>query len=125
MKGSRICFIDAGEKELDAYSNSNYYANNYPQSEVTSMQTKEYLSATTLSKRTAATLDALEKGDVEKWIILKNNTPKAILMSVDAYEALKEEMEDLRLAALALARLENFKPETALSHDYMMEKFGR
>jgi hypothetical protein len=33
-------------------------------------------------------------------------------------------MEDLRLAALALARIESFKPETALSHEYMMEKFG-
>ncbi|MBW1783550.1 MAG: type II toxin-antitoxin system prevent-host-death family antitoxin [Deltaproteobacteria bacterium] len=89
------------------------------------MRTKEYLSATVLSRKTAATLDALEKGEAEKLIILKNNVPKAVLMSIEAYEAIEEEIEDLRLTALALARLENFKPETALSHEYMMEKFTK
>jgi len=34
-------------------------------------------------------------------------------------------MEDLRLTALALARLETFNPKEALSHEYMMEKFGK
>ncbi|MCP4751325.1 MAG: type II toxin-antitoxin system Phd/YefM family antitoxin [Proteobacteria bacterium] len=89
------------------------------------MKVKDYLSATTLSKKTAATLEALEKGEAEKLIILKNNTPKAILMSIDAYEALEEEMEDLRLTALALARLQTFKEEDAISHREMMEKFGK
>ena len=36
------------------------------------MHTKNFLSATALSKKTAATLDLLEKGDAEKLIILKN-----------------------------------------------------
>ena len=89
------------------------------------MRAEEYLSATALSKRTSATLDALEKGEAERLIILKNNTPKAVLLSVEAYEAIEEEMEDLRLTALALARLETFKPKEALSHKYMMEKFVR
>ena len=89
------------------------------------MRAREYLSATALSKKTAATLDALEKGEVEKLIILKNNTPKAVLLSIEAYEAIEEEMEDLRLTALAVARLETFRPKEALSHEYMMEKFGR
>ena len=86
---------------------------------------KNYLSATSLSKKTAATLDTLEKGEIEKLIILKNNSPKAILISIDAYEAMEEEMEDLRLAALALTRLQTFKPDEALSHAKMMEKFGK
>lgn len=86
---------------------------------------KNYLSATTLSKKTAATLDTLEKGEIEKLIILKNNSPKAILVSIDAYEAMEEEMEDLRLATLALARLQTFKPAEALSHNQMMERFGK
>ncbi len=89
------------------------------------MQTKDFLSATTLSKKTAATLDTLEKGDAEKLIILKNNAPKAILMSIDAYEAMEEEMEDLRLIALALARLQNFRPEDAIPHKKMMQKHSR
>jgi len=61
------------------------------------MHLRDYLSATALSKKTSATLDALENGEVEKLVILKNNAPKAILMSIDAYEAMEEEMEDFHL----------------------------
>ncbi len=78
------------------------------------MHIKDYLSATMLSKKTSATLDSIEKGDTEKFIILKNNAPKAVLMSIDAYETMEEEIEDLRLAALAFARLKSFNPEDAL-----------
>ena len=88
------------------------------------MHIKDYLSATTLSKKTAATLESLDKGETEKLIILKNNTPKAVLLSMEYYEALKEEMEDLRLTALALARLQTFGAKDAISHNDMMEKFG-
>jgi len=89
------------------------------------MRPTDYLSATALSKRTSATLDALEKGETEKLIILKNNAPKAILLSMESYESMLEEIEDLRLTALALARLDTFDSRKALSHNYIMEKFGR
>jgi antitoxin StbD len=89
------------------------------------MHIKDYLSATMLAKKTSATLDLIEKGDTEKFIILKNNEPKAVLMSVEAYEAMEEEIEDLRLATLAFARLQSFNPEDALSHQQMMSTFGK
>ena len=89
------------------------------------MRATDYLSATALSKKTSATLDALEKGEAEKLIILKNNTPKAILLSIETYEAMQEEMEDLRLTSLALARLESFEEKKALSHEYIQENFGK
>ncbi len=87
------------------------------------MHSDEYLSATNLSKKTAATLDALEKGLADKLIILRNNAPKAVLLSMDAYEELMEEIEDLRLGALALARAKTFKEEEALSHEQVFGKF--
>lgn len=89
------------------------------------MISKDFLSATALAKKTAATLDSLEKGEAEKLIILKNNAPKAILMSIEAYETMEEEIEDLRLATLAFARLKTFQRKDALSHEKMMEKFGK
>lgn len=89
------------------------------------MHANDYLSATDLSKKTAATLESLESGETEKLIILKNNAPKAVLLSIGAYEEMEEELEDLRLAALALTRLQTFKIENALSHVAMMEKFGK
>lgn len=89
------------------------------------MNANDFMSATTLSKKTSATLEALEKGEAEKLIILKNNAPKAVLLSIDAYEAMEEELEDLRLTALAIARMQSFDPDETISHDEMMERFGK
>jgi len=89
------------------------------------MQIKNYLSATQLSKNTAATLNSLETGETDKLIILKNNSPKAILMSVDSYESMEEEIEDLRLTSLALARIQNFNFEETISHKEMIDKYTK
>jgi len=89
------------------------------------MRATDFLSATALSKKTSATLDALETGEAEKLIILKNNAPKAVLLSIERYEAMEEEIEDLRLTALALARLETLDEKKVLSHRYIQEKFGK
>lgn len=89
------------------------------------MEISDYISATVLSKKTAHTLDSLSNGEREKFIILKNNTPKAILMSVEAFEALEEELEDLRLTSLALARIQTFNIDDSIPHKKMMEKFGK
>ena len=89
------------------------------------ISSKNYLSATALSKKTAATLDTLEQGEIEKLVILKNNSPKAVLVSIDAYEAMEEELEDLRLAALSMARLQTFSADTALSHSEIMDRFAK
>jgi len=87
------------------------------------MHIDNYLSATTLSKQTAATLDSLEKSESGEIIILKNNTPKAVLLSIDAYSAMQEEIEDLRLAALAFSRLATFATNETISHEQMMKNF--
>ncbi|MBI9088122.1 MAG: type II toxin-antitoxin system Phd/YefM family antitoxin [Desulfobacterium sp.] len=89
------------------------------------MRIKNYLSSTNLAKNTAATLSSIEAGDTDKIIILKNNTPKAILISIDAYEAMEEEIEDLRLTALALSRMQNFDPSESISHEEMMKKYAK
>ena len=87
------------------------------------MRIENYLSATELSKKTAATLERLENSDSGEIIILKNNTPKAILLSIDAYSAMQEEIEDLRLAALAFSRLATFATNETISHEQMMKNF--
>lgn len=87
------------------------------------MHIKNYLSSTQLSKKTAATLNSIENGEIDKLIILKNNSPKAILMSFESYEAMEEEIEDLRLTYLALSRIQNFNPEETISHKEMMDKY--
>ncbi len=88
------------------------------------MRAQDFISATTLSKKTSSTLDALERGEAEELIILKNNQPRAVLLSMAAYESMREEVEDLRLASLAMARLESFDRDKAVPHDRMVEKFA-
>ena len=89
------------------------------------MPIKNYLSSTQLAKNTAATLNSITTGETDKLIIMKNNSPKAILMSFDAYEAMEEEIEDLRLTSLALSRIQNFNPEETISHQEMMDKYTK
>ena len=89
------------------------------------MQIKNYLSSTNLAKKTAATLSLIETGETDKFIILKNNVPKAILMSIESYEAMEEEIEDLRLTALALSRIQEFDPGETISHEEMMRKYAK
>ena len=89
------------------------------------MYSEDYLSATDLSKKTAATLDAMEEGLTDKLIILRNNAPKAVLLSINAYEEMLEEIEDLRLGALALARMKTFNEKESLSHKEIFGKFAK
>lgn len=89
------------------------------------MHSEKYLSATDLSKKTAATIDALEKGLADRLIILRNNAPKAVLLSIEAYEELMEEIEDLRLGTLALARVKTFNEKEALTHEHIVDRFAK
>lgn len=89
------------------------------------MPLKNYLSSTYLAKHTAATLNSLESGEIDKLVILKNNSPKAILMSFESYETMEEEIEDLRLTALALSRIQTSDPSKVISHKEMMEKYAK
>jgi antitoxin StbD len=88
------------------------------------IRAKDFLSATDLSKKTSATLDALAKEDTGRLIIMKNNAPKAVLLSMESYEAMEQEIEDLRLTALTLARLDSFDEKKALTHNDIKEKYG-
>jgi antitoxin StbD len=105
---------------IDNFINQNYYTYNCSNKRSKIMPIKNYLSSTQLSKNTAAALNSFETGEIDKLIILKNNAPKAVLISMDAYESMEEEIEDLRLTALALSRIQNFDIEQTLSHEEMM-----
>ncbi|MFO7750066.1 MAG: type II toxin-antitoxin system Phd/YefM family antitoxin [Desulfobacteraceae bacterium] len=88
------------------------------------MHIKNYISSTKLAKNTSATLNSFENEEIDKVIILKNNAPKAVLMSIESYESMEEEIEDLRFTALALSRIHNFDPQEVLSHKEMMKKYA-
>lgn len=101
-----------------------YYADYFHKILGIIMHIKNYISSTKLAKKTSETLNSFSAGETDKVIILKNNEPKAILMSIESYESMEEEIEDLRLAALALSRIQNFDPAEVISHKEMMKKYA-
>ena len=46
------------------------------------------------------------------------------MLTAECYEAFLDELEDLRIAAMALERLSSFDPAKAISHEDMLARFG-
>ncbi len=44
-------------------------------------------------------------------IVYKNNKPECVLLSIEEYERLIDEIEDMKLAMIAAERIRNFDPE--------------
>ena len=57
-------------------------------------------------------------------VVMKNNTPECVLISPDEYVRLMDEVNDARLLALAVKRMENFNPNNTISEKQVMEEFG-
>ena len=57
-------------------------------------------------------------------VVMKNNTPECVLISPDEYVRLMDEVNDARLLALAVKRMENFNPNNTISEKQVMEELG-
>lgn len=84
----------------------------------------ETLSITDMVRSAKNIINNLNSGDHDHYVILKNNSPAAVLLSIQAYEALLDELEDLRIEAVARKRLQNFDKSSAISHEDMMKEFN-
>ncbi len=95
----------------------------------------EYLvSISEFSKgRTSKIFDDVKNKNSE-YIVLKNNQPTAMLVSMKTYkelikkavkmEALLEKMEDIRLLKIAESRMENFDFKNTIDHDDFVRDMG-
>ena len=63
------------------------------------------VSSTDLQKNTRELLDRISKGLQDHYVVMRDNRPAAVMMAAERYEALIEELEDLRIEAVARARL--------------------
>ena len=57
-------------------------------------------------------------------VVMKNNIPECVLISPDEYVRLMDEVNDARLLALAVKRMENFNPNNTIFEKQVMEEFG-
>ncbi|MCU9948986.1 type II toxin-antitoxin system Phd/YefM family antitoxin [Pseudomonas solani] len=70
-----------------------------------------------------AKLKEVTSGEVTHLVIFKDNEPAAVLMGVATYQALQDELEDLRAERLAIERLATLDETKTLSLEDMEARF--
>jgi antitoxin StbD len=82
---------------------------------------QQVVSSTDLQKKTRELLDDISGGKQEHYVVMRDNKPAAVMMATERYQALIEELEDLRIEAVARARLAT--PRKAYVSKQKMEAF--
>jgi len=88
------------------------------------VRTNETISVTDIQRRAKEVFERIERGEQDRFVVLKNNEIAAVLLSSDRYEALMDELEDLRIDAIAAERVATFDPAKAITHEEMLARFG-
>ena len=57
-------------------------------------------------------------------VVMKNNTAECVLLSPDEYVRIMDELNDARLLAMAVKRLEEYKPDELIHQDEIWENLG-
>lgn len=57
-------------------------------------------------------------------VVMKNNTPECVLLSPEEYIELMDELNNMKLLALAENRLTNVDSNNLISHESLVEKMG-
>jgi antitoxin StbD len=71
-----------------------------------------------------ARLKDVTSGEVTHLVIFKDNEPAAVLVGVEAYQALQDELEDLRSELLAIERLPSLDNTDTVSLEDMEARFS-
>ena len=81
------------------------------------------LPITELSRSSKKIIDHLGAGESDKYVVMRNNIPAAVLMSVPYYEELMDLIDDLNLELVASQRLASLDSAGVLTHEEMLKKF--
>jgi len=88
------------------------------------VRTNETISVTDIQRRAKEVFERIESGEQDKFVVLRNNEIAAVLLPAARYEALMDELEDLRIDAIAAERAASFDPARAITHADMLARFG-
>ncbi|UFH49868.1 type II toxin-antitoxin system Phd/YefM family antitoxin [Pseudomonas sp. KNUC1026] len=84
---------------------------------------EQAVSATTMVRNFSARLKDVTSGEISHLVIFKDNEPAAVLVGVEAYQAMQDELEDLRSEVLAIERLRTLDNDNTLSLEEMEAQF--
>ncbi|MHC8352609.1 type II toxin-antitoxin system Phd/YefM family antitoxin [Pseudomonas sp. RT4P38] len=83
------------------------------------------ISVTAMVRGFSARLKEISSRATERLVIFKDNQPAAVIINVDAYQEMLDELENLRVEAVARERLIGFDQAKAISHDDMRARYAR
>ncbi len=86
---------------------------------------EDAVSATAMARTFSARLKEVSSRTTDRLVVFKDNQPAAVLMNVQAYQDLVDELEDLRIDAISRDRLLSYQADQAISHDDMRSLFDR
>jgi antitoxin StbD len=84
-------------------------------------RTSQAISATDLQKKTRELLDRIATGLDDHLVVMRDNRPTAVMMGTERYEAMMDELADLRIEAVVRARIATPRQEYVSGKD--MEAF--
>lgn len=82
------------------------------------------VSVTEVSRSAKTIFDRLCSGKQEKYVVMRNNAPAAVMMPVAIYEAMMDELDDLHIQLTARERLQSYDRSRAISHEDMLKRFA-
>ncbi|WLH47630.1 type II toxin-antitoxin system Phd/YefM family antitoxin [Pseudomonas beijingensis] len=83
------------------------------------------VSVTTMVRSFSAKLKEVSSRATERLVIFKDNEPAAVIINVDAYQEMLDELENLRVEATARERLIDFDQAKAISHEAMRARYAK
>jgi antitoxin StbD len=87
-------------------------------------KSSQALSITEMARTTKEIVDKLNSGEQDRYVVMRNNTPAAVLMNIRYFEALVDEIADLKIQLFMQERMKTFKREDAISHEDMLKSFA-
>jgi antitoxin StbD len=84
---------------------------------------EDAVSVTAMARGFSAKLKEIASRQTERLVVFKDNQPVAVIMNVQAYQELVDELEDLRIEAISRDRLVSYQTGQAISHDAMRNLF--
>lgn len=82
------------------------------------------ISVSELGRGQASKVIQVVKSRKEQFIVVKNNKPEAIIMSIEEYNELMESKEELELLLLATERVKNTNISGYKDFDQLLEEEG-
>ncbi|MBD8603033.1 MULTISPECIES: type II toxin-antitoxin system Phd/YefM family antitoxin [unclassified Pseudomonas] len=76
-----------------------------------------------MARNFSARLNDVTSGDISHLVIFKDNEPAAVLVGIDGYQAMQDELEDLRSELLAINRLPSLENDVTVSLEDMEARF--